>query len=371
MLALHIASAFMSIYLYQQGYGVIFIAIFWACWYAFKIVITLPATALAAWVGVKHGILISNFMYIPAMVCFALVPEFGPWLLIPTAILQATSTALYNVSYLIDFSRVKSVEHAGKEIAYMNIIERATTGLSPLFGGLLAFIFGPQSIIIISGLLFAVAAAPLLKTPEQEPPRQKLSFRGIPWYLIRPTVVSQMAIGFDIFTSGTVWTLFTTIFILGITTSNEIYIASGALLSVVFFAALISSYIFGKLIDGSKGRDLMITAAFVNSLTHFIRPFTATPVSIAGLNVANEAATTAYTMAYSRAVFDNADISGKRTVYLGIVDMLSTSGAFIGALLLVVLVSLLGEQTALQSFFVVAGLVVLLIATARFPLYKK
>lgn len=371
MLALNLAASFMSIFLYQHGFSIPFIGMFWGIFYAFKALVSIPMAAIAARIGSKHGILVSNLLFIPSMIAFALVPQYGPWLLALVVLFQGTSATLYAISYSIDFSKVKSVKHAGKEIAYMNIIEKMTTGLSPLIGGLLAFAFGPEVVLVIAAFLFMLAAVPLLQTAEQERPHQKLNFKGFPWHLVRPNIAAQFSVGFDIFTSGTAWTLFTAVFIIGVASTNEVYAANGALLSVVLFAALGASYAYGRLIDRNRGKYLLRFASIGNSITHFMRAFTGTPIGVAGLNIANEAATTGYTMAYTRGVFDNADLSGQRTTYLGIVETQSNIGAAVGGFLLFFLASALGDELSLHTFFFVAAAVVLFIATAKFPLYRK
>ncbi|RWZ78296.1 MAG: hypothetical protein EOT05_00840 [Candidatus Microsaccharimonas sossegonensis] len=371
MLALNIAASFMSIFLYQQGFTIPFIALFWGIFFFWKTIIALPAAAITARIGSKHGIFLSNLIYIPSMIIFALVPVYGSWLLVFVVLLQGTSSVLYSISYNTDFSKVKSVLHAGKEIAYMNIVEKVTTGLSPLIGGLLAFVFGPQVVLVVAAVLFSLAAAPLLRTVEQERPRQKLNFKSLPWPLVRPNIVAQIAIGFDVFTSGTVWTMFVAVFILGVTSTNSVYAANGALLSVVLFAALGASYAYGKLIDRNKGKELLRTASVGNALTHLMRGFISTPVAVAGLNIANEAATTGYTMAYTRAMFDNADLSGERVTYLGLIEVQSNLGAALGGFMLFLLAANIGDKPSIQLFFFIAAAVVLLITTARFPLYRK
>jgi len=371
MLAMHIAASFMSIYLYQQGYSVWMIAAYWCVFFLFKTIISVPMAMLAAWFGPKHGILISNLLFIPSMIAFALAPDYGQWLLAFVILFQGTSSALYSISYAIDFSKVKSVDHAGKEIAYMNIVEKVTTGLSPLVGGIIAYIFGPQVVLIIAAFLFTLAALPLLRTAEQVQPFQKLAFRGFPWHLVRPNIAAQMALGVDVFTSGTVWSLFTAVFIIGIAADNQVYAINGALLSVVMFSALASSYAYGRLIDRNRGRELLKYAAIANALTHFFRPVIGSPLAVAGLNVANEAATTGYSMSYTRGTFDNADLSGRRTTYVGVTEAIANAGAALAAGGLAILTMFMSEQKALENFFYIAAFAVLLIATAKFPLYRK
>ena len=305
------------------------------------------------------------------MIALALLPTYGVWMLVIMIAFQGASSMIYQVAYSVGFSKVKSVDHAGKEIAYMNIIEKITTGLSPLIGGIMAFLFGPEVVILLAALLFTVAAIPLMRSGEPVQSHQKLSFSGMPWRLITRNIASQTAIGFDVFTSGTVWTLFTAITIIGIASNNEVYAANGILLSVVLLSALGASYAYGRLIDRRRGLELLQISAIANSLTHFLRPFIGTPVAIAGLNIANEAATTGYAMSYTRGNFDNADLSGHRITYLGIIEGIANIGAALGGLLLAVLVILFGEVRAMEYFFYIAAAVVLLIATARFPLYRK
>lgn len=370
--ALYVISSFVSIYLFQLGYSVVVIALFWAAFYAFKFIMALPIARFMALIGPKHATLISNILYIPAMVAYALLPQYGIWLLYGAAIFQGLSATMYSIAYMIDFSKVKSIDHAGRQIAYMNIFEKVTTGLSPLVGGLVAFVWGPQVVILLSAVLFALAAAPLFRTGEPVSVHQKLIFRGFPWRLLFGHALAQFSVGFDVFTSGTVWSLYIAIYILGVTAgNNEVYVTIGLLLSVVFLVAIIASYTYGKIIDRRRGGELMKFGTVANSVTHFMRPFVATPVSIAGLNAANELATTGYTLPYTRAVFDNADLSGMRTTYLGFVELLSNFGAMVAAGFLAVAAYLFGSTTALHSYFFVTGIVVLLVLTARFPLYKK
>ncbi len=371
MMALHIVASFMSIYLYQIGYSVLFIAGFWAVFFALKAILSLPAAAITAWIGPKHAILLSNILYIPSMIAFALVPQFGVSALVVVLLFKAISIPLYSIAYMADFSKVKSFDHAGKEIAIMNIIEKLTAGLSPLIGGLLAFAFGPSVVMIMAAVLFALSAAPLLATAEQVSPRKKLNFKGFAWHLVRPVSVAHFAVGFDVFTSGTVWSLFYAIFIIGIASSNEVYAVSGLLSSVVLFAALASSYAYGLLIDRRKGRELLVISTIVNALTHASRPFTNSAVNVAGLNVANEAATTGYMMAYNRAIFDNADLSGQRVAYLGVLEVIANIGATAAAVVLMLLIAPFGDQSALQTLFFITAAVALLVLTARFPLYRK
>lgn len=369
-LAIHIASAFMSIFLYQNGYSILFIATFWTLYYFVKIFTVFPAAQYASKFGPKHGILLSNLLYIPAMGIFTFVPEWGLPAIIATGLLQCMSATLYSLCYAIDFSKVKSIEHAGKEIAYMNMIEKIATGLSPFVGGLLAFALGPESTMWVAAVLFAVAAIPLFQTGEPPKSRQKLVFKGFPWRPTWRSLVAHTGVGFDFVSSGTVWTLFVAVIIIG-TGTNEVYVKMGALLSVVIIAALAASYVYGKLIDSRRGGDLLRFSVFADALIHLVRPFANNVGIVAAVNVANEAATTGYSMAFTRGMFDTADLSGHRITYLACMEVTASFGAAVAGGLFALLLMVSSDQTAMQMFFYIAAGVVLIIAAPKFYLYRK
>ncbi|MFI5212717.1 MAG: MFS transporter [Candidatus Saccharimonadales bacterium] len=369
-LALNISAAFMSVFLYQNGYSIVFIAGYWGIYYFIKMFMAFPAAQFASKFGPKHGILLSNLLYIPAMIMFAFVPQLGMVALIATSLLQGASATLYNICYYLNFSKVKSVEHAGKEIAYMNIVEKIATGLSPLIGGLLAFFAGPQATMWAAAGLFAVAAIPLLRTGEPPRSRQKLVFRGFPWRLVWRSLVAETGVGFDLVASGTVWSLLVSVVILG-TDNNNVYAKLGALLSVVLLAAIASSYAYGRLIDRRRGGELMRFSVIADALVHVVRPFVSSVGVVLGVNVANEVATTGYTMAFTRGLFDTADLSGHRITYLACIEVMANLGAAAAGGIFMVSVLLWGDQQGMRNFFFIAAAVVLIIATPKFHLYRK
>lgn len=371
MLAINISASMMSVFLYQNGFAVWQIAAYWSIYFFLKIFIALPAARYAAHFGPKHGILLSNLLYIPSMIGFTFVPQYGVWALAVTGLLQGISTTMYTICYSIDFSKVKSADHAGKEIAYMNIFEKLATGFSPLIGGILAFLAGPQATMWAAAVLFACASIPLFRSGEPTHTGQKLVFRGFPWRMVRRSLLAQTAIGFDLVSSGTVWLLLVALVILGIHDNNVVYAQLGALLSVVLLAALAASYTYGKLIDRRRGGELLRAAVVANALVHLSRPFVTTPAIVAGVNIANEAATTGYTMAFTRGVFDTADLSGHRITYLACMEIMGDIGASIAGAVFLALVLAFGEAHGMRYFFFIAAPVVLLIAVPKFRLYQK
>lgn len=371
LFALRMVAMFTSIYLLQEGYSLLFLTFFWAAFFGYKALFSWPSAQLVAWIGPKRSTLISNIIAAISMVFLPFVPEYGLWALGAWCILQASSTCMYDISYFVDFSKVKSIEHAGKEIAYMNIFEKIASGVSPVVGGILAFIAGPEVVMVVAAIIFLLAALPLFFSGEPTRLKQKISFRGFPWRLTYRSLIAESAIGFDLFATGTAWSLFMVVVIFA-GDGNEIYAKVGLLSSVSIIAALLASYTFGKLIDRRRGRELLQFGAIANSVTHVLRAFVATPVSVVYANIINEASVTAFNMAFTRGMFDTADISGKRIAYLFLILVSLNLGCALAALALAALIILMpNDELSMRVFFVITAVVTLVIATPRFALYRK
>lgn len=368
--ALRMVTVFTSIYLLQQGFPVYFIAFFFAAFYGYKALFAWPSARIIAAFGPKHATLFSNILAAISMVMLPFVPQYGVWAVAAWGVLQASSACLYDLAYLVDFSKVKNSEHAGKEIAFMAILEQIATGISPLVGGFLAFVAGPQVVMVVAAILFLLAALPLFRTAEPVRIHQKLEFRGFPWRTTWRSLVAETGVGFDVFTTGTAWTLFMAIIIFSVD-SNEVYAQIGLLASVSILAVMFASYSYGKLIDRRRGGDLLRIGVITNSLTHLTRVFVSTPVSVLLTNIINDTATTGYAMAFTRGMFDTADNTGRRIMYLFFIELLVNLGAVIGALILGTLFLMFSAEISLKMFFIIATVYTLLIATPRFALYRK
>lgn len=371
LLAQYMISLFIALYLFQQNYSILFIACYFAAYYAFRVIVSYPAAIYAARLGPKHGILVGNLLYIPALVCFSFVPQYGIYAIAAFGFFQALSMTVYDLSYLVDFSKVKHVEHAGKEIGFMQIFERITASLSPLIGGVIAFTYGAEVTMWLSAVLFAAASWPLLRTDEQTRVGQKLEFRGFPWRTTWRSMVAETASGFDIVASNTVWVLFLAVVVFA-GSSDDIYLKIGAFTSVTIVTSFAAAYAFGKLIDRRRGGDLLRLTTIGNALTHLFRPFVGGPAAVVAANVTNEIATTGYSMAFTRGIFDMADRSGRRIVYMFFIEVALNFGSMLGCLVLIGLILLLPTSTmAMQLFFIVTAAYVLLLMSGRFPLYRK
>lgn len=371
MTANSLVSVFVAVFLYKNGYSLAYIASFYALYFAFKaIFISVPAALLTAKIGPKHGMLIANLCAIPSLIALPLLPYFDVWALVIFTVFQGTSITLYGICHLVDFSKVKHDKNAGKEISFMNIMDKIAAGISPLIGGMIAWLAAPEVTMWLAAGLFLVAAVPLMRTAEPVKLGQKLTFVGFPWRETWRSLVANVGVGFDNTTTIIVWPLFLTIVVFA-ASGSSVYAQIGGLATVTLFVGFLASRMYGVLIDRRRGGELLRYATIANSFTHAIRPFIITPISAALTNVINETATTGYYMAFIRGMFDLADRSGHRIAYLLLIEVTLNIGSLFASLIFLGFVLVLQEQAALSATFFAAAILTLLIATARFPLYRR
>jgi len=368
--AINIGAGFTSVYMLRSGYSLAFIMSFWAILYFTKSFIAPLTGILVSRIGPAKGTFFSNLLYIPAMMALGFMPEFKIISIIIFAVCMGISVTLYEVCYFIEFSIVKNPEHAGKEIGFMNILEKIAISLSPVIGGAIALIFGAPTTMWVASLLFALAALPLLRNSSKSEKQQRITIRGFPWRMALPSIIAKTSTGFDLVASSIVWGLFLTIYVFP-KSGNDIYVILGALSSVTVVVAILTSIWYGKTIDKNKGGNLLKVGVVANSMVHVSRIFITTPFDALGVNIVNEAATTAQNMAFLRGMFDTADVSGHRIMYLVAADMMNNIGATIACVAMILCTTMLTGPSSFKVFFGIAAFAILFVSTARFPIYRK
>lgn len=357
--AINTINLFAAVYLHKLGYSIVFIALFYAAIYTFKIPFAFFAAKYAAYFGPKHGILLANILRIPSLVAFALVPVAGPYAVLAIALFglfQQMSGCLYDICYYVNFSKVRSIEHTGREIGTMQQLEKIARVISPLVGGLIASTWSMEATIIATAILFAIGALPLFQTLEPVATRVPVRIAGFPWRPTMPSLASSVTVGVDFVASSIAWTLFIATVVFA-NTGENVYNVLGGLASLGVFVSILAAWIYGRLIDRRQGDVLLVSGVLANVVLHIIRPFVATPLGVVLTNVVNESATSAYTMPYMRVQFDVADSSGHRTAYFMFYEMIVSMAAALASVLLAMTSLWLGATVGFMVFFFVIALV--------------
>lgn len=370
-LAVSMVTVFIGIYLYQNGYSITFIFLYFAGYFLYRSLLSVPFAYLIARIGPKHATLVSNFLYVPALLLLVMLPQHGIIALFGCGLLQAMSVTLYDMAYHVGFSKVRHEEHVGKEIGYMHSLDVLARGVSPMLGGFIAYWVNPQATLYFAAIIFAVAAVPLFFSPEPVRTRQQISFHGLPWRKIYRGVRAEFGVGADYVSSNIMWSLHIAIVVFG-TATNAVYAQIGVLSAITILAGVAAAKVFGTLVDQWKGRELLLTGVVCDSLTHIGRIFVGTPFGVVVINIMNEFSTVAYTMPFMKGLFAQADeLPGYRIVYMSIMTGAAAMGASLMCVIVAALSLWLEEPDTIQVGYVLLAIAVFIITKHGFMSLRK
>ena len=371
--ALRLVSVFVAIYLFNLGYSLAFVFAYLGIYHLVKIPMALLASTAVIKLGPKHTIFYANILYLPTILALTFLkpPEE---ILTTVAILagiilvQGLGVAMYDYSNMVSFAKVKNINHVGKQLGIMQVLEKTASIAGPLFGGLIASLWGPTVLMIIASFILGISALPLVRTSEPIIKNQKIRWRRYPWRKTWRSIISQSGTGFDIIASGAGWQLYLAALVFAL--NQEIYAVVGALTSLATITAFVSAFVFGKLIDRRHGDKLLRWGVILKSITNFSRPLVTNSLGAAGTSAVAEVSTTAYSMAFMRGTYDLADSSGYRMNYLLLMVMAADVGAMLACFFAVLFFLTLPMQSAFATFFILASIYILIISIPKFPMYK-
>ena len=365
-LALALIGVFVPVFLIRQGYGFNGVAVFFVFFFLARTVMDIVGGFMTARIGPKHTMLVSYIFQIAAALLFVTLPEQSWPLWIP-AILWGSSNSIFYVAFHTDFSKIKHSSHGGKEIGYVNVMERAGGMIGPAFGGIIATIFGGQYIFLVAIALLLIGISPLFRTAEPVKTRQKLRFSDFDVDKIKPDLTSYAFYAVENNLCIALWPAFLTLFVF----QENIYATIGSLASIGVIVSMLAAYGVGKMVDKKQGGRLLRFATIANSCVYLIRPFVRGIPAVLGINTVNDALTISYRIPYTKGWYDKADsFPGHRIVYLSVMESFGSFSKFFVWTELYLLTTSFTPFTVIIVGFIVASISSLLINTQQFKALK-
>ncbi len=360
--ALGLIGIFVPVYILKSGFGLTGVIQFFICFFAVRVLMDFLAAHTVARFGPKHTLLIGYIIQIIAAGTFSFLGTSAASLLIPAAIWGAANSFTF-IALHVDFSKIKHINHGGKELGYLNALERVGGMLGPVTGGLLATFYGPQVLFLVAVVVLLIGLVPLFKTAEPVKTHQKLFYSRLDISSIKRDFLSYSFYSIENNLCLVLWPAFLVLFIF----SENVYGNIGGLASIGFMISIASAYFVGKLVDGKKGGLLLRVSSFANACVYGLRPFVSGIAGVLAINIMNEALTVGYRIPYIKGVYDASDEhEGLRIVYLSSLEAFGSLVKSITWIQLLVLSQFMTDFQLLTTGFAIAGLCSILINTQGF-----
>ncbi len=336
---------FVPIYIYNLGFSIIELCVFFIISILTNIILYLPTAKLVSWYGPKHIIALSYIMMFFYIIMLYILPSH-PQALCPAAIMGGIAADFFWIARHTDFATIITNRNTANKFTTLLTLSVIAQALAPLIGGVIATRYGINYALLGTCVGLLIAIYPLIKTPEPVVPR-KTRIR-----LFRTAPPRHMVANFASNAEGSVgmytWPLF--IFLV-VKTYQDVGIVSSASLLIVI--ALL--HFMGKIGSQGKNSAILKTGSNLRSGVHLIRAFTQSFLAALGINILGDVTSTLVSVPYASRFYRGAR---KYDIPAYLVDM-EIAGAL--GKMSVWLVLMIGSiffniQTALIITFVFAAL---------------
>lgn len=356
-LGLSFVSIFLPIYLYSLGFRVTSLMFFFFLLHGIRIFIEPFSGWLVARYGPKHIMALSFYLLLLQLALFLTLPQMH-WPLWCISFVSAVGLSTHFVSLHTDFSAMKSNKGVGQQLSRLNELANLGSAIGPLAGGLIALYFGIQFSFVAALVVLSFAVLPLFRTKDAHV-RHPYSFGQVRLKPIWRDLVSQAGAGIDSVLVNTLWP-FAIFLVVGS------YATVGAFTTIALLLTLVVSMVVGRLVDEGHWRGLIRFGSIGTALVHFLRAFSATPITVALATIVGDLAYWFLNIPYLAAYYEHAD-RPDRIEYVVVMEMATEIGraSFWLCLLLISLVST--TQLALTTAFIIGAVASCFIMLIRPP----
>ena len=265
---------FIPIYLYQLGYSLGQILLYFTFHYAAYAILMLITGKIIIKIGYEASIGWSIPLYGIYLASLFLIPTF-PILFYISAGAWALHKAMYWPAFHADFTEFGNIKARGEEISSMKVLVGMVSILGPTIGGFILMHSGFTLIFIIVMALSFASLIPLLMSKEKFEPGEfsiKKMVLGFFKSRYRKDIIANLGTGEDVI-AQTVWPIF-------LLTMLANYQDVGVITTIALFVAFLVILIMGKLANRpARTRLIKITSAVV-SLSWLVRLFSFNWLSI-------------------------------------------------------------------------------------------
>ena len=252
-LAISLISIFVPIYLWQLGYRIPDIALFYLVDYSLAALLMPFGMLLCAKYGIKKAMAIGLFISIFYYLAIDQIGNGFPMLV--AAVLGSISGSIYWAGFHFEFTNFSDRKEEGVEISFINICAVGAASLSPLIGALLIAFESFNATFITAAIVLALAIVPLFFTKDMKGERPSLNLRNIVLFDRPLKGLPYLAEGVVGICAAIFWPLL-------IYFSLGKVISLGSIMTGASILTVFLMYIAGRLADRKARKLLNISAVF-------------------------------------------------------------------------------------------------------------
>lgn len=265
---------FEPIFLYQQGFSLSFIALYYGLHYTLYTLLLPLGGKFAARFGLERSLSASLPIMVVYFLVLASIPS-APSLIWTAIVLLTVYKIFYWPSFNALFSKFGDSHNRGTELSWMRVLQQGVGVIGPLIGGIVATVYGFPTLFVLTALLVLLSALPLLRTKE--------SYHAVtflyrdPWRIIgsrqhRNVTMTMMGMGENLIDM-----VFWPIFLLIVLGSAE---KVGVVSSVNLGIMTLFGFLIGEMSDRFPRRYVLRFSLPFLVLSYLFRPLSGTALRV-------------------------------------------------------------------------------------------
>ena len=266
-LALALVMIFEPIYLYQIGYSLNDIMLFYLIVYALYFFIIPLGAKFARRYGYEIAMLIGSIFFIIFYVSLFFIAKY-PILFYITPFIFAVQKMFYWPAYHANFARFSDQEEEGKEISAMTVASSLVFIVGPVLAGFIISQWGYGALFALASVIFLASNIPTLITKENLKPGSfsyKTAYKDLFSKENRKSFLAYIGFGEEL-VAVIVWPVFISIVVTNI-------FDLGLLITATTFITTLAVFYIGKLTDSQNKRKILALGSYVYALGWFFRVF--------------------------------------------------------------------------------------------------
>lgn len=359
-MALAMVMLFEPIYLYQIGYGLQKIMLFYLIVYVFYFFLMPLGAGFAKKKGYELSILLGTILFILFYISLFLIDKY-PILFWISPIIFALQKMYYWPAYHADFARFCGEDEDGREISAMTVASSLVYIIGPVLAGFIIYEWGYGALFTFSSIIFLVSNIATLYTTEKFKPSDFSyiqAYKNLFSKENRQALLAYIGFGEELIVL-VIWPIFISLIITDV-------LNLGFIVTLATLVTTLATLYVGRLTDSKNKRKILSLGSVFYSLSWFIRLFINSSVGIFFVDTMsklgkNIVAVPLVALTYEKA--KEAEHFGQRSLMGRIVffEMSLVVGKLIALLAVFSLLFFVSDQLiAFKLTFVIAGAMTLL-----------
>ncbi len=348
-LALSMVMIFEPIYLYQIGYSLQKIMLFYLITYFVYFLIMPLGGKFARRKGYELGMLVGTILFSIYYIGLFFIAQYS-FLFFVMPLILALQKTFYWPAYHADFARFSDDTEEGREISALTTITASVYIIGPALAGFIISQWGFGALFTIATIIFLISNIPTLITKETFESKD-FSYKNAYKYLIskknRKSFLAYLGFGEELIVL-VVWPIFISIII------TDIFDLGLIVALATLVTSVITLYI-GKVTDSKNRRSILALGSSFYSLAWFVRIFIVNQLGVFFIDTLSRLSKNVIAVPLTAITYDRA----KSRSIMGTVvffEMSLVVGKFIAILLIYIALFFIADQVfAFKLTFILAG----------------